>query len=104
MTCDEAVRALCYFVMFPAYFYFGMIAHNRREYTVALFYYSLSCFFALMLFGLSLGAYRYQFQTFLYLNTGVIVIMTTAVLARSAAILYRYATRGIDTFTILERD
>ena len=104
MTVDELIRALCYFLMFPAYFYFGLIAYNRREYAVTLFYFSLSVFFALMLFGLSLGAYRMQFLPFLYLNTGVIVIMTTAVLARSAAILYRYATRGIDTFTILERD
>lgn len=104
MSADETIRAICYFLMFPAYCYFGLIAYNRREYTVAIFYFSLSAFFALMLFGLSLGAYRQQFLPFLYLNTVVIVIMTAAVVVRSAAIIYRYLIANLDTFTILERD
>jgi hypothetical protein len=104
MSIDETIHAICYFLMFPAYFYFGLIAYNRRERIIALFYFSLSVFFAFMLFNLSLGVYFRQLLPFFYINTGVIVIMTIAVLSRAATILYHYIAADINIFTILECD
>ena len=65
MSFDEWVRAFCYFLMFPAFVYFGLIAHNRRQFLVGLSYFALGAFFLLLLVGLVLGHYYYPIPALL---------------------------------------
>lgn len=83
MTVDEWVRAFCYFLMFPAFIYFALIAWNRRQRLVASSYFALAAFFLLLLVGLVLGHYHRPIPVLLQVNTGVVVVLCTLVTWRA---------------------
>lgn len=87
MTVDELIRAFCYFLMFPAYMYFALVAWNRRERLVAWIYMILSWFFLFLLIGLSTRHYYQPLVPLLHINTGIVVAMALAVGWRATALL-----------------
>lgn len=87
MTYDEWVRAFCYFLIFPAYIYFGLITWNRRQFGVAMTYFGLAAFFLLLFMGLVLGHYHHPIPLLLNVNTGVVVVLTAVTTWRSTSIM-----------------
>lgn len=102
MMIDEWVRAFCYFLIFPAFLYFGLISWNRRQLGVALTYFTLSGFFLLLFVGLVLGHYREPIPALLMVNTGVVVALTLAVTYRATAIMLAALTSSISVASVLE--
>ncbi len=87
MMLDEWIRAFCYFLMFPAFVYFGLIARNRRQFTVAATYLGLGAFFLLLLVGLVTGHYHHAIPALLNINTGVVVVLCAVVTWRATSIM-----------------
>lgn len=87
MMLDEWIRAFCYFLMFPAFVYFGLIAYNRRQYLVGLSYFSLGAFFLLLLIGLVLGHYHRPIPILLQINTAVVIVLCAVVTWRATSIM-----------------
>lgn len=87
MTVDELIRAFYYFLMFPAYMYFALVAWNRRERLVAGIYMLLSCFFLFLLIGLSTRHYYQPLAPLLHINTGIVVVMALVVGWRATLLL-----------------
>lgn len=87
MMLDEWVRAFCYFLMFPAFIYFGLISYNRRHISVALTYFGLGGFFLLLLVGLVTGHYHHAIPALLQLNTGIVVVLCAVVTWRATSIM-----------------
>lgn len=87
MTLDGWVRAFCYFLMFPAFVYFGLIAYNRRQILVGLSYFALGMFFLLLLVGLVLGHYARPIPALLQVNTGVVIVLCALVTWRATKIM-----------------
>lgn len=87
MTLNEWIRAFCYFLMFPAFIYFALIAHNRRQYSVAATYGGLAVFFLLLLVGLVTGHYHNAIPALLNVNTGVAVVLCAVVTWRATSIM-----------------
>lgn len=87
MMLDEWIRAFCYFLMFPAFIYFGLIAYNRRQFLVGLSYFALGAFFLLLLVGLVLGHYHHPIPALLQIDTGVVVVLCAVVTWRATTIM-----------------
>lgn len=86
MTIDELIRAFCYFLLFPAYTYFALIAYNRRAWSSAASHGLLAAFFCMLMFGLVLRHYYVPVPTLLYGNTAIVVALTIVVTWRATAI------------------
>jgi len=86
MSMDEAVRAFGYFLMFPAYAFFGLIAFNRKQWLVAVSYFLLSAFFFLLLAGLVLRHYVAPLPVLLSIDTGIVATLTAVVTWRATAL------------------
>ena len=78
MTIDETIRAFCYFVMFPAYTYLGMVNWNQSHRVRAMSNALLSVFFFLLFLGMVLRHYYVPVPTLVYLNTIVVVLLAIA--------------------------
>jgi hypothetical protein len=104
MTPDELVRAFSYFVMFPSYVYFALIAWNRQQRLVALGYGLLSAFFGLLLAGLVLLHYREPVFPLLYANTGIVALLALAVTWRAMKTLVDALCAGCNSFYLIEED
>lgn len=87
MTIDETIRAICYFLIFPSYVYFGLIEYNHKSYLLAAIFFLLATFFLLMLIGLSLFHYYRPIYALLQVNTAVVVALAAVTGYRSTAIL-----------------
>ena len=87
MTYDEWIRAFCYFLIFPAFTYFGLITFNRRQFMVASTYFTLGGFFLLLFVGLVLGHYHRPIPAMLYLNTAIVVATDIAVTFRATVLM-----------------
>ena len=87
MMLDERVRAFCYFLIFPAYIYFGLITWNRRQFGVAATYFGLAAFFLLLFVGLVRGHYHHPIPVLLQVNTGVVVVLTAVTTWRATSIM-----------------
>lgn len=87
MSYDEWVRAFCYFLIFPAFIYFGLITYNRRQWMVAATYFTLSGFFLLLFVGLVLGHYYRPIPALLTVNTVVVVATAVAVTFRATLLM-----------------
>jgi len=75
MTIDETIRAFCYFIMFPAYTYLGLVNWNRSQRMRATANVMLSLFFFLLFLGLVIRHYYVQVPTLVYLNTIIVVLL-----------------------------
>lgn len=104
MTLDEFVRAFGYFIMFPAYLYFALIAWNRRQRLVAVSYGLLSAFFGLLLAGLVLLHYREPVFPLLYINTGIVAALAIAVTWRATVTLIDAWCFQCDRFYLIEEE
>lgn len=93
MTIDETIRAFCYFIMFPAYIYFGLVNWNRGQFMRSIANWLLSAFFFLLFLGLVLRHYYVPVPALLYLNT-TIVVMLAAVTAWRATLIAMAAFRA----------
>jgi len=102
MMIDEWVRAFCYFLIFPAFLYFGLIAWNRRQLGVSMTYFTLSGFFLFLFVGLVLGHYHRPIPTLLAVNTWIVVALTLAVTYRATAIMLAALTSSICMSDVLE--
>lgn len=87
MAFDELIRAFCYFLIFPAYIYFGLITWNRRQFGVALTYFGLAAFFFLLFAGLLLRHYQHPIPVLSTVNTCVVVMLTVITTWRTTSIL-----------------
>ena len=87
MTYDEWIRAFCYFLIFPAFTYFGLITFNRRQYMIASTYFTLGAFFLLLFVGLVLGHYHEPITGLLFLNTAIVVATALAVTYRATVLM-----------------
>jgi hypothetical protein len=83
MNLDELLRAFCYFLLFPAYIYFALIAWNRKQYLIAGGYGLLALFFALLMFGLVIQYYYEPMPELLRISTGVVVLLALVVIWRA---------------------
>ena len=83
MSADELLRAFCYFLLFPAYTYFALIAWNRKQWLIAGGYGLLAMFFALLMSGLVLRHYYEPVPLLLVGNTAVVVLLTVTVTWRA---------------------
>ena len=104
MTVDEFIRAFGYFIMFPAYFYFALIAWNRQQRLVAMSYGLLSAFFGMLLAGLVLLHYREPVMPLLYANTGIVALLALAVTWRATMTVVDAWCAGCDSFYLIEED
>ena len=104
MTIDEFARAFAYFIMFPAYFYFALIAWNRQQRLVAISYALLSAFFGLLLAGLVLLHYAEPIRPLLYVNTGVVLVLAGAVTWRATVTVVDALVRQFDSFYLIEEE
>lgn len=86
MTLDETIRAFCYFIMFPAYTYFGLVNWNRAQRMRATANGLLSIFFFMLFLGLVLRHYYVPVPALLYLNTTVVVLLALATAWRATLI------------------
>lgn len=87
MTLDELIRAFCYFLVFPAFIFFGLIAYNRKQFLVAFGHFLLAAFFFLLLTGLVVRHYYQPVLVLLHLNTAVVAALTFAVTWRATAVM-----------------
>ena len=101
MTIDEFVRTFCYFLLFPALLYIGLIAWNRRQRLVAVTYVALSMFFALLMVGLLLRHYYMPIPILLYGNTAVVIGLTYAVTWRATVLMMDALRSRVSEFVIL---
>jgi hypothetical protein len=104
MTPDEFLRAFAYFIMFPAYFYFALIAWNRQQRLVAISYALLSAFFGLLLAGLVLLRYAEPIRPLLYVNTGVVLVLAGAVTWRATMTVVDALCIGCSSFYLIEEE
>lgn len=104
MTIDEFARAFAYFIMFPAYFYFALIAWNRQQRLVAISYALLSAFFGLLLAGLVLLHHASPIRSLLYANTVVVLVLAGAVTWRATVTVLDALVRGFDSFYLIEEE
>ncbi len=101
MTIDEFVRTFCYFLLFPAFLYIGLIAWNRRQRLVAMIYVMLSAFFALVMAGMLLRHYYTPMPILLYSNTAIIIGLTLAVTWRATVLMMDALRSRVSEFVIL---
>jgi hypothetical protein len=87
MSMDEAIRAFGYFLMFPAFTFFALIAFNRKQWLIAASYALLSAFFLLLLAGLVLRHYYAPIPALLTINTTIVAVLTLVVTWRATALL-----------------
>ena len=104
MTPDELVRALSYFLMFPAYTYFSLIAWNRQQRLVALSYALMSAFFCMLLVCVVANSHGVFVPTLRYLNTGIVAALAVAVTYRAAMTLVDALYWRVDSFYLIEED
>lgn len=102
MTYDEWIRAFCYFLLFPAYIYFGLITYNRRQFGVAATYFGLAAFFVLLFAGLVLGHYHHPIPLLLSVNTGVVIVVTVVTTWRATAIMLAALTTPSSQCALLQ--
>lgn len=86
MANDEMLRAFCYFLIFPAFIFFGFVHFNRRQHLVAVGHFLLGIFFMLLMLGLVLRHYYYPIPALLYANTSVVVALTVVVTWRATVL------------------
>ena len=101
MTLDEFVRTFCYFLLFPAFLYIGLIAWNRRQRLVAVTYVALSMFFALVMVGMLLRHYYAPIPILLYSNTALIIGLTLVVTWRATVLMMGALRSRVSEFVIL---
>ena len=101
MTIDEFVRTFCYFLLFPALLYIGLISWNRRQRLVAAMYVLLSVFFALVMVGMLLRHYYAPIPILLYSNTAIIIGLTFAVTWRATVLMMDALRSRVSEFVIL---
>ncbi len=101
MTIDELVRTFCYFLLFPALLYIGLISWNRRQRWVAATYVMLSAFFALLMVGLLLRHYYAPIPVLLYGNTAIVIGLTFAVTWRATVLMMDALRSRVSEFVIL---
>ena len=101
MTIDEFVRTFCYFLLFPALLYIGLIAWNRRQRWIAATYVMLSAFFALLMIGLLLRHYYTPIPVLLYCNTAVVIGLTFAVTWQATVLMMDALRSRVSEFVIL---
>ena len=101
MTLDEFVRTFCYFLLFPAFLYIGLISWNRRQWLVAAMYVLLSCFFALVMVGMLLRHYYVPIPILLYGNTAIAIGLTFAVTWRATVLMMDALRSRVSEFVIL---
>lgn len=87
MTTDELIRAISYFLMFPAFAFFGMIEWNRGQRVVSLLYGFLSIFFFLLMVGLVLLRYYRPLPELLQANTVVVLALASITSYRASLLL-----------------
>ena len=101
MTIDELVRTFCYFLLFPAFLYIGLITWNRGQRLIASAYFMLSMFFALVMIGMLLRHYYMPIPVLLFGNTAVIIGLTFAVTWRATALMMDALRSRVSEFVIL---
>ena len=92
MSVDELLRAFCYFLIFPAFTFFGFVHFNRRQRLVAVGHFLLSAFFLLLMIGLVTRHYYQPITVLLYANTIVVLLLTIVVTWRATVIVVASAT------------
>ena len=92
MSVDELIRAFCYFLIFPAFTFFGFIHFNRRQRLVAVGHFLLGGFFLLLMVGLVTRHYYQPIMGLLYANTVLVLLLTGVVTWRATVIVVASAT------------
>ena len=95
MSIDELLRAFSYFLIFPAYIFFGFIHYNRRQHLVAVGHFLLGAFFMLLMVGLILRHYYVPIPALLYANTTVVVALTVVVTWRATVVAMASLTESM---------
>lgn len=104
MTIDETIRAFAYFLMFPAYTYFALIAWNRQQRLVSLSYALMSAFFCMLLVSVVCNSHGVFVPSLRYLNTGIVAALAGAVTYRAAMTLVDALYWRVDSFYLIEEE
>ena len=95
MSFDELLRAFCYFLIFPAFTFFGFLHFNRRQRLVAVGHFLLGAFFLLLMVGLVTRHYYQPITVLLYANTIVVVALTVVVTWRATVLVVASLTESM---------